>query len=754
MGSPERPDPMTRCPISRLPLALVALLVLVSPAAAEQFQVHGDHAQRGPFTGWLKLDRKGNGDLMVVLGVVRDGREVVSAGPVLERLGRRMSARLVSPVGLAARLENTPRVESHITLEVTGEGARVGFMITDPDGEASGEGVRSDLAAAPVAVVEGQGLKGRLKALAAKEVKKALESGVGINESFNLTDFLHIGVGGEVALVSDKDLTPDQRAALAARAGRWGWIRTEIDGGLRLPFNATIPVGAASVSVGLEAGGSLAYEVVDLQQLPDGLSDWKQGVRALRDHGERVFTLPLTADEALAHPLGAHRSLEGQLTVAVSGSLGVGYDSTVASDLLEVGASAHVGGFYRLRQHLRMELTRLGGSAVRVRLDRGRRHTVGANARAFVGASLAEDNVVAEVQDLTSLEYLEPVTEAAVGGVGDVVKSVLRFELSGELSTESANGVDISYRFDLRQPAARAAYERAVRGDLTAAHEAAGAGVELEYRVFDHERRTFAAAKVRISELFNANASRSITAKELNVRDRVGDTLFHVIRVQRERKVGGLVAMFSGGRTKETMTFEMVRGDRLNDDSTRLDRQLRYRLERSDSRSGITEVNQLRRVLASWGLDGLDEAGLATPERRFLRSRYGETTTRIAVDLSERGVGVVLQKSRAELEQAYLEAWAIVEGKQPGNGAREDAARFARDVQALASNPDAEGRARALGQLVKRAGWDVTPISALVRLCPRENIRIQAAIAGDRIDYDAERRGRWFDSRLADLHGH
>lgn len=745
---------MTRCPTSRLPLALVALLALTSPAAAEQFEVSGAHGQRGPFTGRLKLDRKGNGDLMVVLGVVRDGREVVSAGPVLERLGTRMKARLVSPVGLAAAVDGRPRTESYITLEVTEEGARVRFTVTDPEGEARGEGLRSDRAAAPVAVAEGHGLKGRLKALAAKEVKKALEGGVGLNERFSLVDFLHIGVGGEVALVSDKDLTADQRTALAARAGRWAWVRTDIDGGVRLPFNATIPLGGATVSVGLEAGGALAYEVVDLQQLPEGLSDWKQGVRSLRELGERVFTLPLTADEALAHPLGARRSLEGQLTVAVSGSLGVGYDTTVASDLLEVGASAHVGGFYRLRQHLRMELTRLGGSAVRVRLDRGRRHVVGATARAFVGASLGEDRVVDEVQDLTSLEYLEPVTEAAVGGVGDVVKSVLRFELSGEVSAESANGVDISYRFDLRQPRARAAYERAVRGDLTAAAEATGAGVELEYRVFDHERRTFAAAKVRISELLDASASRSVTAKELNVRDKAGDTLFHVIRVQRHRKLGGIAAMFTGGRTKETMTFELVRGDRLDDDSTRLDRQLRYRLERSDSRSGLHEVAQLRRVLASWGLDGLDEAALATPERRFLRSRYGETTTRIAVDLSERGVGAVLQKSRAELEQAYLEAWAIVEGKQPGDGARKDAERFARDVEALATQPDAEARARALGQLVRRAGWDVTPISALVRLCPRENIRIQAAIAGDRVDYDAERRGRWFDSRLADLHGH
>lgn len=750
---------MTR-PTVRPTLLLLALLAIASPAAAEQFDVSGEHSRRGPFTGWLKLDRKPNGDLLVVLSAGRAGEPpVVSAGPVLERLGGRMRARLVSPVGLAASVAGAPRTESRVSLELLEEGARIRFLVTDPDGEAQGEGARREPGPADVVPTEEvHGLKGHLKALLKGKVEDALEDGVGLDERFDLTDFLHVGIGGEVALVEERALSPEQRRAIEGRAGRWGWISTEVEGGLRLPFHAVIPLGGAGdVQVGLEAGGALRYEVVDLHRLPDGVSDWRAVVRGLREAGERVFNLPLTADEALAHPLGAERSLEGELTVAVSGSLGVGYDTKVAGDLLEVGATARVGGFYRLRQHLRLELTRLAGSAVRVRLDRGRRHVVGATARALVGASLDEGRVVDEVGELASVEYLEPVTEAAAGGVGDAVRSYLRFELKADASAETASGVDISYRFDLRQPRARAAYERAVRGDLTAAADAsqvAGAGVELEYRVFDHERRTYAAAEVAISELYSASSRRAVTARELLVRDRAGETRFDVIRLERSRKVGGLLAMLAGGRSRETMTFELIRGDRLDDASTKLDRRLRYRLERSDGATRLEEVAQLRRVLASWGLQGLDSSSLPTPSRRFLRSRYGETTTRLAVDLSERGVGAVLRRSPAELQTAYLEAWRLVERKEPGSSARREAERFAGAVAALGREPDAEARARGLGQLVRSAGWDVTPISALVRLCPPENVRIQAAIAGDRIDYDAELRGRWFDSRLADLHGH
>ena len=78
---------------------------------------------------------------------------------------------------------------------------------------------------------------------------------------------------------------------------------------------------------------------------------------------------------------------------------------------------------------------------------------------------------------------------------------------------------------------------------------------------------------------------------------------------------------------------------------------------------------------------------------------------------------------------------------------------FARAVAALGDEPDGELRAKGLAELVRRSGWDITPISALVRLCPAQYVRIQAAIAGERIEYDAEKRGGLFDAPLASLHG-
>ena len=54
---------------------------------------------------------------------------------------------------------------------------------------------------------------------------------------------------------------------------------------------------------------------------------------------------------------------------------------------------------------------------------------------------------------------------------------------------------------------------------------------------------------------------------------------------------------------------------------------------------------------------------------------------------------------------------------------------------------------------MRRSGWDIPPVSAIVRLCPPQYVRIQAAIAGERIDYDAEKRGGLFDAPLASIHG-
>lgn len=739
-------------------LALLATLFLGAPAAAEQFDVTGTHSRRGAFSGKLELERRSNGDLFVSLQIARPGREpAVASGPVLERLGGHLKATLVSAAGIAGRLGSDPAAETTLELDLAPDGDSVRFTITDAAGVGRGVG-RKAAETVPIIVPaeEGDDLVGRLVAVnerRSREVRATRPAD--FERELDIADFLHVGVAADVAQLTDRDLTVEQRQAIAGRDGRWAWIASKVQGGATIDVGASIPLGGAGrAEVGLEAGGALSYEVVDLLQLPTGLNDWRSALQQLRDTARRVFTLPLTADEALAHPLGAERTFEGMFTVAVSGTLGVGYETSVLNDTVEIGASAHVGGFYRLRQNLKLELHRLEGTSVRVRLQKGRRHEFGAEAKAFLGLAMAGETSLERPAELGAVEYLEPVKDED-GRVG----SYLCFELGVSASEERSNGMDMSYRFDLSEPRARLAYERAVRGDMVDAAAAAseqGTGVTLEFRIFDRERKTYTTSELTVSELYNTSARRRVTARELLVRDRAGETLYNILRIQRKRSVGGLAALFTGGKVEETMLFELVRADRRDDAVT--SRSLRYRLERSDGSTSLAEVQRLRRILKSWGMTGLDEGSLPTPGWRLFSSRYGETSQRIAVDLGEAGLDAVFQRSREDLERAYLDAALIsgdaFVGTYSAFVVMAAGRQFATAVAALGDEPDGELRAKGLAELVRKSGWDITPISALVRLCPPQYVRIQAAIAGERIEYDAERRGGLFDAPLAELHGH
>lgn len=740
-------------------LALLAAVALAAPAAAQQFDVTGSHSRRGAFSGKLDLERRSNGDLVVTLVAgARGGQASTATGPVLERLGSHLKATLYTASGIAGRLGNDPAAEVRLELDLAADGSSVRFTLADAQGTGRGEG-RKAARTVPVIVPadEGPDLVGRLQAVNERRAREVRETRpADFEREFDVSDFLHVGVAGDIAQLTDRDLTVEQRQAIAGRDGRWAWIASKVQGGATVDVGATIPLGGVGrAEVGLEAGGAMSYEVVDLLQLPTGLNDWRSALQNLKDTARRVFTLPLTADEALAHPLGAERTFEGMFTVAVSGTLGVGYETTALNDLVEVGASAHAGGFYRLRQNLKLELHRLEGTSVRVRLQKGRSHEFGAEARAFLGLAVAEETSLERPSELGSVEYLEPVKDDR-GGVG----SYLCFELGVSASEERSNGMDMSYRFDLSKQKARAAYERAVRGDMINAAVASseqGSGVTLEFRIFDRERKTYRTADLTISELFSTSARRRVTARELLVRDRAGETLYTILRIQRKRSVGGFAAFFTGGKVEETMLFELLRADRRDDRTT--SRSLRYVLERADGSTSLAEVQRLRRILRSWGLTGLDEGSLPTPGWRLFSSRYGETNQRIAVDLGEQGLDAVYRCSQEQLERAYLDA-ATISGDAYVGGAYAVYAvmaagkAFAKAVAALGDEPDGELRAKGLAELVRRSGWDITPISALVRLCPPQYVRIQAAIAGERIDYDAEKRGGMFDAPLAELHGH
>jgi hypothetical protein len=621
--------------------------------------------------------------------------------------------------------------------------------------------------------------RGGLKTILGKGIKKVFESGVGVGETLKLTDFLHVGLELETELLEEGELLPIQRKVLEQQAEPHVWMQTDVEGGIRLPFNATIPVGGAgNFSVGFVPGAKLRYEVTELYKTPDGITDGKGIVRAIKEQGKHVYEstikgrrirdgriveLPINADEALAMQVGAERVVEGEWSVAVSGSLGVGYDTTAVSDALEVGASARVGGFYRIRDWLRIETTRLPGNEIRVHLMDGRSKGPGATARAFVGASINTNEEEGGWEP--SAEYLEPVVDLA----NDVVEDVLRFEIKGSKGKTEKRELDLSYRFDLTKAPAREAYERAVRGDFTRAAELftnPANGVERDFRVVELEEKVYERAELEFSIFVDGKWTEDAEISEVFVQDSAGNNFHRVFRYQEQRKLG-LGAIWTQ-KWNERVYISVIRSDDVDDPRVTQNpdgsfdipkylakRSFRFRYDLRDAHTRKGEMERLKAVLTQLGLDEVD--GLPVPERRLFRSRYGKTRARLEVDIAEWGIRTIMAKVLGEPEtvrQAFVDSYTRIHGEAPdGFFSKKKVKRFMKGMDALARN-DVPDRAAVLREMADDAGFDLTMIGALVQLAPRRTIRVQASVDGKRISYAAEHAGRGSALSIPTLHGH
>jgi len=771
-------------------LALAGALAAAGSAAAiaeETYALSGNHADRGGFSTRLVLD---GDDAQLTLRFTTG--EVVATGSVAPPAGGDrwpLQGQLRITQGLAGTLIDAQSAiavelyaaapdsvvlffwdrQSDAWTRATGRRVDAG---DDEDDDDLGDAIRrGDLLVYT---------KREVRRLAGRGVREALESGFDLGTTLKLTDFFHIGLDAGTEMLEADELTPEQIEAVAHQPHPHVWFSTEVEGGVRLPFRASIPLGAyGNVGVGLEPGAELTYEVVDLYRVPDGFGDASGFYQEFKRMGRRVFDLPLTADEAADMTLGASRSLEGQMTLAVSGSLGVGYDTTEFNDVVEVGASARVGGFYRLRRNFRMAATRLRGDTVRLQVTDGRSKGPGASARLFLGAGLNEDEVSEELAP--SAEYLQPVVDVAVDGADSVVKKVLRFRLRGNVSRTDEDEVDIAYRFDLSEPTARRAYERTVRGDLTHAaylSTRAGSGVEREFRVLEAERRVYQGAELDISVIVEGNVREDVAATDLLVEDAAGNNLYSVYRFHRTRRLGLLSFLGSlGGRKWDERIFvELIRhvdadeaADRIAGGNLPADAELnagslpywlsrrafRFRYDLRDPITRKSEGERLRDVLAALGLDGA--AGLPVPERRLFRSRYGKTRTHLSVDVAEPGVRFLMGRLNQEeaFRDAFLDAYEeIGEGERDSSKARRKADRFIEHLNGVKFSNSTDERAEHLEELFEDSGWDLTMITAIVKIVPRSTVRIFASIDGKRIAFTHHEAGERYEEFLPNLHGH
>jgi hypothetical protein len=762
---------------------LLLLALLVSTAQAQDLPVEryssyqayvlvGEHAERGRFTCVLRMWRNLEGELVLQRQVRwREGGEVdVTRGLVHLRHGVVMQARLLPLArGMDGALTGPELIHEpdHYSLLFNHAKGRVYARAMGPRGTSRAVGKRwverSD--AKPKKT-----LVGRLLVLGKDAARDALQRGVDVGETFKLSKFFHVGIGVGVRLLEERHVSNEQLKALRQKSDTV-FVEIEAEGRARVPLGTSIPLGqGVTLSLGVSTDTRLRYLVTERYDVPPKN---RRGAAAvliadLKAAKHHVFGLPLTAAEALDRTIGASHALEGDWSAAISGSLGLGQQFDVVGDVVRVGASARVGGFYRLRRSFRMVSTRLEGDDVRLRLVKVRGRDKGGHLRAELGAIVGLTSEHVGLDEHPQSEYIDKGLDAG----NSALEGLLRFELKADKGRSHEDELDIAYRFDLSNTRAVGAYELAVRGDWTAAAELAnqpGSGVVEEFRIFEMEQRTYRQGEVKISELLRGKTRRDVNVKDLLVTDREGQVRYDVFRFHRKRDWRFLGSLF---RSERDLNVELI-GSRAAPDATRpRSHTLRYRLEMRDPNTRKSEAERIRRLLHAVGLPGTTLEELPLPKWKFLRGRFGRTRTTIQASISAAGLELLFDATREQLIRGYAAAVSVVEdtevewgtadgrrrviASKSGSERERDkyqaarfqlrrAEQFADALHGLGAATTPAEWSKHLRDLARRDGWKLEVLTALTLLVPNEHVHMTAELDGKRRAYSAEIRGQRYD---------
>jgi len=605
---------------------------------------------------------------------------------------------------------------------------------------------------------------GKAKAEAKDALRDAIEDGIDVSETLKLSKYFHVGIETGIRAIPYEEYTPMQ-ASTRLKHPDHVWLANYVEGGARVPLNASIPLGgAASFNTGINANGELRYTVVDLYEKPTGVKDVKGVIEVLKGMGRRVFDLPLTAQEALDLTVGAERALEGRWSLTISGNLTYGHDEKIPGTNVEVGASARVGGFYRLRNTMRVEVSRLPGTSVRVQTQKIRFKGPGVGARLLVGLD-------------TSDEALEPddteINEFFVKAADELFK----IELRADAGKESGTDFDFAYHLDLSKAPARDAYEAMIRGDMRIADSMLNdpeSGVTLEFRVFEQEDWFYKRSRLVLSRLIGGKWNKDVHVSDMNIEDEAGRHLYNVFRYNQQKK-----KTFLHKSWRKSLLVDVVRSSEITGDETpdqlsvlKSRRALRYRLVRRDASTYNGEMRRIDRVATALGLG--DPIGLNhKPKFKLFKSRYGKTELRLDVEISEWGIRTIMGKAgnpdliRDAFAEAYDVVWEVDPRKLDPHDddltPREETAlrklpRFVESVVTIRNSgwtaANHKERAKHFKRLIEDGGWDMVTVVALCKLAPSDCVRVQMSIDGKRMSFDDGFEGERFDSFKPNLHGH
>ncbi|MEZ6186751.1 MAG: hypothetical protein R3F62_17290 [Planctomycetota bacterium] len=734
----------------------------LTPAGASLVGTHrlqGQDSRRGAYTLELQVQRVEDGELHVRrVATYAEAREGTRGKGWVR--GGVLRVTLAESLGLDGALEGG-QVSQPVVLELRrgADGALVAHEVSP-----RGEGAAKGEAPRPADPADQDRGSGSLLAVGADKLgqavrrqgEKLLYDGVRLRQEVGLGRYLHVGAGGEIRGLRGSDLTPAQAETLGQRPGHV-WLESEVFGGARVPLSTQIPLSdSSSLRLGFEAGTRIDYTVTDLYRVPAGVTDLGTMVRTLQGMGTRAFDLPLRAGEAQRMTPGAKRVFEGSAHVAVDGRFQVGHSFGQAG-ALRFGATAGVGGFYRISGRHRIEVERLSGSAVRVRVRRGRTTSRGVTADVVLGASLDGEAILEALPELTeyvgqaeidggklSAEGRAALVAAGISVADGVVRKLLRVRVAANASaTTIRDDLDLTYRFDLGNSAARQAYERAVRGDFTAAstQAAGGRGVIMERRHVGVERRTHVGASLQVSQVLSASVSRTTSLANGTIDEPLGTSTYDVGRYERDSEF----SFFSSERERR-IDFEIVRRTR----AQRTERSLRFRVEILDPSTFTKEALGFRRLVGDWGMNHVSQLG-ARNDADGLRGRYRQTRTVVELRIGENGLRRLFANSEAGYFAAYARAWQVYHGEAPTwatrhgqisvqGGEDDDAKRelrraeeFARHMAVLAGNPSDRAKRRALNVVAGSAKYGLFGLAALSYLVPRDQISLDASMVGNRI---------------------
>lgn len=705
--------------MTRLQTLPIALLILAAGAtlssADERFELKGKHSERGAFRSEVVLSPKGNSISVRRLVRWADGSVSTYTGRV-PRTNDVLRGQLSISVGMAGTLRGD-----------AGSGMGWAFRLgsrcassTREQGGATSEARGSQIAAKETttqpasAKKKPRGLKGRLIGLAKSEAESALKKGGSLKA--DLAGFGHVGVRAKVERISDSKLSSAQKAAL--RQGPSVWVAIEVEGGARVGTSTSVELGGAGLSLGVRAGATLSYRVVERYPLSAGQSA-RARVRELASVARDAYSLPLSASEARAMGLGSSRALEGSWNLLFSGNLALGEP---------VDGRVSVGGSYRLQDRFRLVVERQGDERVRIHLTRTKTRNISAAAKAVFGVAVRD-----------RLVELAPSASFVAKPVGKSIEKALRVEL--ELSTQSSKERELQlvYDLDLGRNAQAKAYERAIRGDWRGL-DAAGARRVL--RSVGLERQRHSKIALGLGKLASFERSKRTTRTERRIEDAEGAREERSARVER-----GKSSSWFGKEEQHSLSaagFWTLRpGSR--------ELSIRVRYQSRDERTSGREFFQMRGALIASGFR----------DAMLLQRTSKKTRCTLEVDLSQTVLNRIRRASRERILREYAISVHQIQGeaqlwldpakraevrlrKRTRAGSRtrvythseqrrnlQRAERFADALAAFAQAESQQAREETFLGLAKTSRWELYELAALARLAGGPaHAKVTASLAG------------------------